>query len=54
MIEIKVPCEVWSRCVGYFRPVNQWHKGKRAEFEDRKNYKLPYITKEEYEHENHI
>jgi len=29
-------CEVYSRVVGYIRPVNNWNKGKRAEFEDRK------------------
>ncbi|MFP4498503.1 MAG: ribonucleoside triphosphate reductase [Vulcanimicrobiota bacterium] len=28
--------EVWSRVMGYFRPVNQWNKGKRSEFKDRK------------------
>lgn len=33
-------CEVYSRCVGYLRPVNQWNKGKQQEFSDRKVYKL--------------
>jgi len=28
-------CEVYSRIVGYFRPVKQWNNGKQAEFEDR-------------------
>jgi ribonucleoside-triphosphate reductase len=28
-------CEVYSRIVGYLRPVSQWNKGKRAEFKDR-------------------
>lgn len=31
-----VPCEIYSRVCGYFRPVSQWNKGKQAEFEDRK------------------
>jgi anaerobic ribonucleoside-triphosphate reductase len=31
-------CEVWSRSVGYLRPVDQWNPGKQAEFADR----LPY------------
>jgi len=31
----KVPVEVYSRVVGYFRPVNQWNKGKQAEFRNR-------------------
>lgn len=30
--------EVWSRVMGYFRPVSQWNKGKRAEFTDRKAF----------------
>lgn len=29
--------EIYSRVVGYMRPVNQWNKGKRAEFAQRKN-----------------
>lgn len=28
-------CEVYSRVVGYHRPVQNWNKGKKAEFEDR-------------------
>ena len=31
-------CEVWSRIVGYFRPVDQWNKGKKSEFSERKEY----------------
>lgn len=34
--EVPVPCEVYSRVVGYLRPVNQWNDGKQAEFLDRK------------------
>jgi len=33
-------CEVYSRIVGYIRPVKQWHIGKRQEFKDRKEYKI--------------
>ena len=29
-------CEVYSRIVGYLRPINQWNDGKQAEFHDRK------------------
>ena len=32
--------EIYSRVVGYLRPVNQWNKGKVAEFKLRKNYIL--------------
>lgn len=31
-------CEVWSRIVGYFRPVVQWNKGKKSEYDQRKEY----------------
>jgi len=31
----RVPCEVYSRVVGYFRPVQNWNDGKRQEFNDR-------------------
>jgi ribonucleoside-triphosphate reductase (formate) len=34
---LKVPTEVYSRVCGYYRPVNQWNKGKQSEFEDRKD-----------------
>jgi len=32
------PCEVWSRCMGYHRPVAAWNKGKQAEHRDRKMF----------------
>lgn len=31
-------CEVYSRIVGYLRPVKQWNDGKKAEFQLRKLY----------------
>ncbi|MFC1711761.1 ribonucleoside triphosphate reductase [Patescibacteria group bacterium] len=34
------PTEVYSRVVGYFRSVRLWNKGKRQEFEDRKEFEL--------------
>lgn len=33
-----VSCDVYSRIVGYLRPVNQWNDGKAAEFNERKLY----------------
>jgi ribonucleoside-triphosphate reductase len=35
--------EVYSRVVGYLRPIKQWNKGKQAEFTKRKVFKLPYL-----------
>jgi ribonucleoside-triphosphate reductase len=31
-------CEVWSRIVGYYRPVGEWNTGKKQEFRDREEY----------------
>ena len=31
-------CEVYSRVVGYLRPVDQWNDGKQAEFAMRRNF----------------
>jgi len=31
-------CEVYSRAVGYLRPVSQWNDGKAAEFKQRKHF----------------
>ena len=36
----RIPCEVYSRIVGYLRPVSDWNKAKRREFHDRVNYKI--------------
>ncbi|HHV61234.1 MAG TPA: ribonucleoside triphosphate reductase [Firmicutes bacterium] len=32
------PAEVWSRVVGFYRPIQNWNKGKRSEFADRREY----------------
>jgi hypothetical protein len=32
--------EVYSRVVGYYRPVQQWNKGKQAEYADRVPFRL--------------
>ena len=37
----KVPCEVYSRIVGYLRPVQNWNLGKKREWEDRVVYNQP-------------
>lgn len=43
---IKQPCEVYSRVVGYIRPVQQWHKGKQEEYKERKEFSFPAGTVE--------
>lgn len=31
-------CEIYSRVVGYIRPVQQWNKGKQSEYRKRKTF----------------
>lgn len=38
---VKQPCEVYSRVVGYIRPVGQYNAGKQKEFHQRKTFKIP-------------
>lgn len=40
-------CEVYSRIVGYLRPVDQWHKGKQSEWKDRQTYKYQKAIEKE-------
>ena len=42
---VKVPCEVYSRIVGYLRPVQNWNKGKKQEFAARKAYRVKQDVK---------
>ncbi|MEM2676844.1 MAG: ribonucleoside triphosphate reductase, partial [Candidatus Bathyarchaeia archaeon] len=37
-------CEVYSRVVGYLRPVDQWNDGKQAEFAIRRTFEKAVIT----------
>ncbi|KXG74668.1 Anaerobic ribonucleoside-triphosphate reductase [Fervidicola ferrireducens] len=34
------PTEVWSRIVGYYRPVQNWNRGKQEEYRQRKTYRI--------------
>lgn len=38
--EERTKCEVWTRVMGYHRPVSQFNKGKKQEFKERKMFKL--------------
>ena len=35
------PCEVWTRVMGYHRPVSSFNAGKRGEMADRVPFKEP-------------
>lgn len=32
------PCEVWTRTMGYYRPVSSYNIGKKGEFNERVNF----------------
>ena len=34
----QVPCEIYTRIVGYFRPISEANRGKREEISERKLY----------------
>lgn len=35
----RTKCSVWSRSMGYIRPISNFNIGKKAEFEERKTFK---------------
>ena len=54
------PTEVYSRVVGYFRPVQNWNKGKKEEFKERlefdvtKNGIRPSLIQEKHEEKKEV
>lgn len=41
LAEVKgTECEVYSRIVGYFRPVKQWNNGKQEEYGERETFEV--------------
>ncbi len=47
-------CEVYSRVVGYLRPVSQWNKGKQEEFRLRKTFKISDYPEDYLEEEHQL
>lgn len=35
---LRTKCEVFSRVVGYYRPIMNWNNGKLEEFKERKEF----------------
>jgi hypothetical protein len=35
------PCEVWSRVMGYYRPISAWNAGKQSEQGERLAFREP-------------
>lgn len=34
----RTKCEVWTRVMGYHRPISQWNDGKQSEAKERKYF----------------
>lgn len=45
------PCEVWTRVMGYHRPVAAFNKGKKEEFNERQYFKESKAVKQEKDDE---
>ena len=43
--EERTRCEVWTRVMGYFRPVSEFNKGKKSEYAERKTFAEPTMSK---------
>jgi ribonucleoside-triphosphate reductase (formate) len=43
--------EVWTRVVGFHRPVQSWNKGKKEEFKDRLEFDCEVSLKSEANNE---
>jgi anaerobic ribonucleoside-triphosphate reductase len=35
------PCEIWTRVMGYYRPVSAWNMGKQSEQAERVAFREP-------------
>ena len=41
--EERQPCEVWTRVMGYHRPVSSFNRGKQGEFHERNCFQEPQL-----------
>ena len=39
--EERTRCEVWTRVMGYHRPVSAWNPGKKSEYRERRYFTEP-------------
>lgn len=38
------PCEVWTRVMGYYRPIEMYNTGKKGEFHERVEFIEPSLS----------
>lgn len=48
----KIPCEIWTRVVGYFRPYTAMNPGKKSEASERVLYKVPTLKELSHDKNN--
>ena len=48
MTACKRKCEIYSRVVGYHRPVENWNRGKKEEYKDRKTFSVKVSLESEH------
>lgn len=41
--EERQPCEVWTRVMGYYRPVDMYNTGKKGEYHERVEFIEPQL-----------
>ena len=46
--EKRTPCEIFSRCMGYIRPVSNYNIGKKSEFYSRKYFDEKKVDNSEF------
>ncbi|MCA9497176.1 MAG: ribonucleoside triphosphate reductase [Nanoarchaeota archaeon] len=46
-INLRSSCEIWTRVMGYYRPVSQWNLGKKGEHYERQYFKADIIERGE-------
>lgn len=47
--EERTRCEVWTRVIGYHRPVSQFNIGKKSEYKERKFFNEKKVIDEKKE-----
>ena len=48
--EERQPCEIWTRVMGYHRPVSEFNRGKKSEFASRRTFvELPWFVENNQE-----
>lgn len=44
----RTKCEVWTRVMGYFRPMSQYNPGKKSEHFSRKQFEECKVSNEQF------